>query len=200
MALTIKDRTPFIRNADGSKDEIMLSARNVNMYEDGLTVQQEIEDLKETIDLLKETVETVRSENEILRTALETQMNNLRSSIENMVITKEKVVEALGYEPCERFDLTVFQGARQATTETPAVTSKSGLVPPAELSDTSSYLCGDGTWKRIDTSQFLTKTEADMYYLGKGDKAISAWQADVAQTAYNVPYTARGNIWIKENG
>lgn len=198
MATVLSDRTPYIKHPDGSKDEIMFTAKNVNMYEGGNTVQQEIEDLKTEIDLLKETIATLRSENAALQSALEAQMLSLRHTLESTVITKDKIVEALGFEPCERISLTVFQGSKQATDTEPAVTGTSGLVPPPAPDDTNAFLCGNGTWRYINTDQFLTKTEAETMYLPKSGKALSAWQADVAQTAYNIPYTAKGNIWIKE--
>lgn len=199
MAALLLDRKPYIRYPSGSIDEIMFTARNVNMASGGNTVQQEIEDMKVQIDLLTEFIETLRAENTALKTALETQMNTLRESISSSYITREKIIEALGFEPCEKSNWEVFQGARQPTDTTPAVEGRQGLVPSPAMSDSNSFLCGDGTWKQINTDQFLTKAEADIKYLEKGEKALKAWYADVAEIAYNVPYTARGNIWIKDN-
>lgn len=199
MSIALKDKVPYIRYPNGSKDEVMFTAKNVNMYEDGNTVQKEIEDLKEHIDTLTEIITTVREENEALRAALEGQMNSLRNSLDTVVITREKIVEALGFEPCAKINIDIFHGAKKATTAEPGHAGTSGLVPAPVQSDYNTFLCGDGTWKPIVLEQYLTKAEAELLYLGINDKADSAWQADIAHTAHNVPYTAKGNIWIREN-
>lgn len=199
MSIALTDKVPYIRYANGSKDEIMFTAKNVNMYEGGNTVQKEIEDLKELIGALTETVAAVREENETLRAALEEQMNSLRNSLDTVVITREKIIEALGFEPCEKINVSIFQGAKKATTTEPGHAGTSGLIPAPTQSDYNTFLCGDGTWRPIGLEQYLTKAEAQLLFLGIHDKADSSWTADVADTAYNVPYTAKGNIWIREN-
>jgi len=199
MALPLTDKTPFIKYPDGSKDEIMFTAKNVNMYEGGNTVQKEIEDLKAAMTELTETIASLRAENAALKTALEDQMNSLRNSVENVEISKEKIIEALGYEPARTSNWTPFTGAAGSTATSPGSAGTMGLVPAPSSSDANSYLCGDGTWRPIDTSRFLTETEAELKFLGIRAKADSAWTADVATVAYNVPTTAKGNIWIREN-
>lgn len=199
MPIALADKVPYIKYPNGSKDEIMFTAKNVNMYEGGNTVQKEIEDLKEAIGELIEDNALLREENAALKTALEDQMNSLRNSLDSVIITKEKIIEALGFEPCEKLDWGVFKGAKKATTESPGQAGTIGLVPAPTQSDSNTFLCGDGTWKRIGIEQYLTKTEAELSFLGLHAKADSAWTADVADIAYNVPYTAKGNIWIREN-
>lgn len=199
MSIALTDKVPYIRYPNGSKDEIMFTAKNVNMYEGGNTVQKEIEDLKELIGVLTETVAAVREENETLRAALEEQMNSLRNSLDTVVITREKIIEALGFEPCEKINVGIFQGAKKATTTEPGHAGTSGLIPAPTQSDYNTFLCGDGTWRPIGLEQYLTKAEAQLLYLGIDDTARNSWKAEVAEWAYNVPYTAKGNIWIREN-
>lgn len=195
MPETLLDRTPYIKYADGTKDEIMFTARNVNMYgaEETVTVQEEIEALKEQISHLTEIVETIQTENTELQSALKEQMEGLSTSLESVVITKEKIIEALGFTPAKQTNWTVFKGATEQEV------GSMGLVPQPDIPDKKSFLCGDGTWKIIDLDSFLTKTDAQLKYLGIRDKAVSAGTADIANTAYNIPYTAEGNIWIREN-
>lgn len=199
MSIALKDKVPYIRYPNGSKDEIMFTAKNVNMYEDGNTVQKEIEDLKELIGVLTETVAAVREENETLRTALEGQMNSLRNSLDTVVITREKIIDALGFEPSRQTNITVFQGAKKATASSAGQSGTTGIVPAPSQSEYDCFLCADGTWKPIGLSNYLTKSAAELLFLGLHAKADSAYTADVANTAYNVPYTAKGNIWIREN-
>lgn len=199
MAIPLTDRVPYIKWPDGTKNEIIFTAKNVNMYENGPTVQQKIEALEETITTLTSMMSDLQQENVRLRTALETQVNNLRDVVEDSALTKDKIVEALGYEPAAISSQTAFEGARAATSYSVGKDGVAGLVPQPLSSDYDSFLCGNGTWKQIDMSQFLTRVEAEVMFLPINGKADSAWQADVATVAYNVPTTAKGNIWIKDN-
>lgn len=199
MAIPLTDKVPYIKWPDGSKNEIIFTAKNVNMYVNGPTVQQKIEQLEETITTLTTMMTNLQQENARLKTALENQISNLRDAVEDSVLTKDKIVEALGYEPAAILSQTAFEGARAATSYSAGKDGITGLVPQPLSSDYDSFLCGNGTWKRIDMSQFLTRVEAEVMFLPINGKADSAWQADVATVAYNIPTTAKGNIWIKDN-
>lgn len=199
MGVTLPDKVPYVKYPDGTKDEIMFSAKNVNMYQDGPTVQYEIEELKGLLGDLQRTVKELQEENALLKTALEGQISDLGSSMNSLVITREKIIEALGFEPSPAAQWVTFRGAQGPTDTTIGQPGTMGLVPQPEISDEKNYLCGDGTWRNIDVSQFITRTEAEMMFLAIDGKAVDSYKADVATTANNIPYTAQGNIWIREN-
>jgi len=195
MATTaISNAKPFVARIDGSKDEISFSAASVDLPDTNENLASVIADIRLQLSGLSSAVAELTERLSSLEVTTASSLAALKTKIEQSELTHDNIVDALGYRPAQNNPWVSF-GAATATNP-----GRSGLVPAPRAAQTEGYfLSANGDWERIGLEDYLTREEADELYLNKRGKAASAAMADEATVALNVPYTKRGNIWIKSN-
>lgn len=195
MATTaINSAKPFVARIDGSKDEVSFSAASVNLPDTNENLAAAISDIRLQLSGLSSAVAELTERLLSLEMTTASSLSSLETKIEQSELTHDNIVSALGYRPAQNSPWVSF-GAATATTP-----GRSGLVPAPKIAQKDGYfLSANGDWEKIGFEDYLTKEEADEIYLTKRGKAASAAMADEATVALNVPYTKRGNIWIKSN-
>lgn len=200
-----KNLKPYVKHPNGTKDEITFSAKNVTMEDPAKTpVHDVIVALQELLVSLQGEVTTLKNKVAALedwKPTVSDSLETLDTAVSDNKITKSTVA-GWGFLQADSSVLKVFTGA----TNTKAGTI--GMVPQPQKgngayatddennSKKNTYLGGDGAWHPINLDLYLEKEEAKELYLGIHDKADSA---EVSNWAFNIPYSKKGNVWIKDS-
>ena len=194
----ISNAVPFVKRIDGTKDEITFSANNITFGSASSAVSNlvtVIEDLKAQIASLSASISAVAQGLSIANSTTAASLAAFNTALSENLLTADTIQDALGYRPANAAN--IFSSFKAATG---SASGKSGLVPAPCIAQTDNYfLSANGDWQHLNLDSYLTKDDADALYLSIRGKAASATQADEATLALNVPYTKRGNIWIKSN-
>lgn len=193
----INNAVPFVKRIDGTRDEVTFPATHVTFGSASSVsnLVSVIEGLRTQIAGLSAAITTLRQDLGTLDSTTAASLSALNTALSENLLTADTIADALGYRPANAANL--FSSFKAATG---SASGKMGLVPAPCIAQTDNYfLSANGDWQCLNLSSYLTKSDADALYLSIGGKAASATLADEARVALNVPYTKRGNIWIKSN-
>lgn len=203
-ATAAKNLKPYVKHPDNTKDEITFSAKSVTLEDPNkTTVHDAVTALQELFSELQRDLSSLSGKVQALEEWQPTVTENhtsLEAAVRDNTVTST-TVSNWGFLKADSSVLKVFTGATNTTPGT------IGMVPQPEAGNgayattgsdnnkKNTYLGGDGNWHPIDLDLYLEKEEAKELYLGKHDMADSA---EVSNWAFNIPYSKKGNVWIKD--